>query len=62
MIEPTITQNSALYFAHHRRSKQRAGFFRRFGAAVRKGHPDLRQQRPLDGLFFWTRLRRDTGR
>jgi len=55
MIEPTITQNSALYFAHHRRSKQRVGFFRRFDAAVRK-------QRPLDDLFFWTRLRRNIGR
>jgi len=54
-MEPTITQNSALYFAQHKRSKQRAALFRRFSAAARKQRPDLRQ-RPLDDLFFWPRL------
>lgn len=30
MIEPTITQNCALYLAQHKVAKQRAGFLRRF--------------------------------
>jgi len=55
MSEPTITQNSALYFAQHKKSKQRAALFRRFGAVARK-------QRPADDLFLWPRLQRDAER
>ena len=30
MVEPTVTQNNALYFAQHKNSKERATLFRRF--------------------------------
>jgi hypothetical protein len=35
MIEPTITQNSALYLAHHKASKRKP-FFERLGLVARK--------------------------
>lgn len=35
MIEPTITQNCALYFVH-RNAKRRAGFFGRFRLPMTK--------------------------
>ena len=33
-IEPTLTQNCALYYAQHKSSKPRASFFQRFRAAA----------------------------
>jgi hypothetical protein len=35
-MEPTLTQNCALYYAQHKTSKPRATFFQRFRAAARK--------------------------
>jgi hypothetical protein len=35
-MEPTLTQNCALYYAQHRTSKRRASLFREFRAAARK--------------------------
>jgi len=35
-MEPTLTQNCALYYAQHKTSKRGATFFRKFRAAVRK--------------------------
>jgi hypothetical protein len=43
-MEPTITQNSALYLAHRRLSKRRATFFRRIRAAAGKHGPDAQRQ------------------
>jgi len=62
MIEQTITQNSGLYFAQHKGSKQRAALFRKLGALARKQHPNIRQQRPVDELFRWPRLYWENGR
>jgi hypothetical protein len=62
MIEPTITQNSALYFVQHKSSKQRAALFGKFGGLARKLRSDIGQQRLADELFPWSRLRRGAGR
>ena len=35
-IEPTLTQNCALYYVQHKTSKPRATFFQRFRVAARK--------------------------
>jgi hypothetical protein len=35
-MEPTLTQNCALYYAQHRTPKRRAALFREFRAAARK--------------------------
>jgi hypothetical protein len=61
-MEPTLTQNCALYYAQHKTSKGRAALFRKFRAAVGKQRPDVRQQ-PISGdLFFVQRLHQDNGR
>jgi hypothetical protein len=55
MIEPTVTQNSALYLAHHKASKERVALFRRFRFRARK-QPVVRKQPMLGELFIWPRL------
>ena len=35
-MEPTLTQNCALYYAQHKTSKRRATLFKKFRAAARK--------------------------
>ena len=55
MIEPTVTQNSALYLAHHKNPKERATHFKRFRFRVRKQHV-ARKQPMLSELFGWPRL------
>jgi hypothetical protein len=55
MIEPTVTQNSALYLAHHKNSKERATIFRRFRFRARKQQV-ARKQPMLGELFIWPRL------
>ena len=52
-IDPTLTQNCALYYAQHKSSKRRASFFQRFRAAARREAPDTYQQ-----LTNGTRFRR----
>jgi hypothetical protein len=59
-MEPTITQNSALYLAHHKVSKRRAALFRRLGTAASKQGPDVRRQLTSRDLFIV--LHRDNGR
>jgi hypothetical protein len=61
-MEPTITQNSALYFAQHKVSKRRAALFQKFRAAARKQGPDIRRQLTFGELFIVPRLHRDNGR
>jgi len=55
MMEPTVTQNSALYFAQHKNSAQRASLFRRFMFGARKQRI-ARKQPTIGELFLWTRL------
>jgi hypothetical protein len=55
MIEPTVTQNSALYLVHHKASKEKPALFRRFWSRARK-EPVARKQPMLGELFIWPRL------
>lgn len=58
MIEPTVTQNSALYLVHHKKaSKERTTLFRRFRFWARK-EGVARKQPTLSELFTWPRLQR----
>jgi hypothetical protein len=61
-MEPTITQNSALYFARHKVSKRRAALFRQLSTAARKQGPDVRRQPTFGDLFTVQRLHQDNGR
>jgi hypothetical protein len=56
MIEPTVTQNSALYLAHNKKaSKERTTLFRRFWFRARQ-QPVHWKQSILGELFIWPRL------
>jgi hypothetical protein len=60
-MEPTVApQNSALYYAQYKTSKQRAALFKKFRAAARKQRPDVRRQLTSRDLF--SVLHRDNGR
>jgi hypothetical protein len=61
-MEPTITQNSALYFAQHKVSKGRAALFRRLSTAASKQNPAVRRQLTFGDLFIVKRLHQDNGR
>ena len=61
-MEPTLTQNCALYYAQHKTSKGRAALFRKFRAAARKKRPDVRRQLTSGDLFIVSRLHQDNGR
>jgi hypothetical protein len=61
-MEPTVTQNSALYFAQHKLSKRRAALFKKFRAAARKQGPDVRRQLTFGDSFIGRRVHQDNGR
>ena len=61
-MEPTLTQNCALYYAQHKTSKGRAALFRKFRAAARKQAPDIRVPMPRNEHFRLLALFRDNGR
>ena len=61
-LEPTLTQNCALYYAQHKTSKARAALFKKFRAAARKRRPDVRRQLTFGELFLAPRLHKDNGR
>jgi hypothetical protein len=61
-MEPTLTQNCALYYAQHKTSKRRAALFEKFRAAARKQGPDIRRQLTFGELFLAPRLHKDNGR
>jgi hypothetical protein len=60
-MEPTLTQNCALYYAQHKTSK-RATFFQRFRAAGRKQGPDTHRLLTRDERSTRLPLYRDNGR
>jgi hypothetical protein len=62
IMEPTITQNSALFFAHHKDSKQRNALFRKFRAAANNQAPDVRGQLTLGDWITGSHLHPDNGR
>jgi hypothetical protein len=43
-MEPTLTQNCALYYAHHTTPKRRAALFQKFRAAARRQAPSIQLQ------------------
>jgi len=61
-MEPTLTQNCALYYAQHKTSKGRAALFKKLRAAARKRRPDVRRQLTFGDLFIAARLHQDNGR
>jgi hypothetical protein len=61
-MEPTLTQNCALYYAQHKTSKERAALFRKFRTAARKRGPDVRRQPTSGDLFIVPRVHQDNGR
>ena len=61
-MEPTLTQNCALYYAQHRTSKPRATFFQRFRAAIRKQGSDTHRLLTHGKRSTRLRLYRDNGR
>ena len=61
-MEPTLTQNCALYYAQHKSSKRRASFFQRFRAAARKEAPETYQQLTHGTRFRRLPFHRDNGR
>jgi hypothetical protein len=61
-MEPTITQNSALYFAHRKVSKRRAAVFRRLRTSASKQGRDSPRQLTSSDLFIARRLHEDNGR
>ena len=61
-MEPTLTQNCALYYAQHTTSERRAALFQRFRAAARKQAPDIHLRLPQGERSRRLRLFRDNGR
>src|SRR5205823_13748111 len=57
-MEPTLTQNCALYYAQHTTSERRAALFQRFRAAARKQAPDVHRRLPHDERSARRRLYR----
>jgi hypothetical protein len=61
-MEPTLTQNCALYYAQHKTSKRRAALFKKFRAAARKQGSDVRRQLTSGDLFIVPRRHPDNAR
>jgi hypothetical protein len=61
-MDPTLTQNCALYYAQHKTSKRRASFFQRFRAAARKQAPDTYRLLTFDERSKRLPLYRDNSR
>jgi hypothetical protein len=61
-MDPTLTQNCALYYAQHKTQKRRASFYQRFRAAARKQAPVTHGRLTHNGSFKRLALYRDNGR
>jgi hypothetical protein len=61
-MEPTITQNSALYLAHRKVSKRRVALFRWLRTAASKQGPRAQRQLTSRDLFIVRRFHHDNGR
>ncbi|PZR76464.1 MAG: hypothetical protein DLM52_06040 [Chthoniobacterales bacterium] len=60
-MEPTLTQNSALYLAQHRIAKQRIAFFELFRNAAQRQGPDVRRPLTFGEAAVIVRLNPDNG-
>ena len=61
-MEPTLTQNCALYYAQHTAPKRRAALFRKFRTAANKQAPSAHHQITRDDFSRHPLLYRDNGR
>ena len=57
MIEPTVTQNNALYFVQHKVPKSRSGVLRRFSLLTSWKQRRKADQPEIRGnIFRWPRI------
>ena len=56
MIEPTVTQNSALYFIQHKTPKERAGVLKRIGMLATTKRRRRPQSEVRGNVFRWPRI------
>ena len=56
MMEPTITQNGALYLAQHRVPSRDREILERLSPTARKERKQKKQQEQFAGLFLWSRF------
>jgi hypothetical protein len=61
-MEPTLTQNCALYYVQHTAPKRRAALFRKFRTAAHQQVPSAHQQIAREGFSRRLPLHRDNGR
>lgn len=56
MMEPTVTQNSALYFVQHKIPAHRAGILRRLGLIATSRRQEVPPPEIRGDLFRWPRI------
>jgi hypothetical protein len=56
MMEPTVTQNNALYFVQHKIPKRRSGILRQFSLAAWKQRPLNAEPEIRGKVFRWPRI------
>lgn len=56
MIEPTVTQNSALYIVQHKIPKRRSGMLKRFSFRSWKQQRAASQPEIRGNVFRWPRI------
>jgi len=61
-MEPTLTQNCALYLAQHKTSKRRAALFKTFRTLAGRQGPDVRRRLASGDLFIVPPPHQDNGR
>jgi hypothetical protein len=55
MMEPTVTENSALYFVQHKIARQRSAVLRRLRILARNRRPAAQPEIRGD-IFLWPRI------
>jgi hypothetical protein len=55
MMEPTVTENSALYFVQHKIARQHSGVLRRLRLLARNPRPAAQPEIRGD-IFLWPRI------
>ena len=61
-MEPTLTQNGALYLAQHQIAKERRAFFKLFRDRAKRQGADVRGPVPFGEAAIVLRFNRDNGR
>lgn len=56
MMEPTVTQNNALYFVQHKIPKRRSGMLRRFSFRAWKESRIKAEPEIRGNVFRWPRI------